>query len=163
MAQDLQSRADNDRGMARGLFSRGVQLMATRVVLYYRSQGHQVGGATCLLLGSPATTGVIGQYGAGLGAGKGRAPVAGPHPRSPRKRHQSGRGDTGYVNSPSSALQTSPPPPVGVQPGETTSSPTFSWHDARGDVQIVLRTTSSVSGFYGGRSSELQSFGYSSM
>ena len=61
-----------------------------------------MGGAAYFPLGSPATTGVMGQYGAGLGAGKGRAPVAGPHPRSPRKRHQSGRGDAGYADTASS-------------------------------------------------------------
>src|SRR4051812_24922087 len=49
--------------MARGLFPRGVQLVATRVVLYHSSQGYQVGGSTCFTLGSPATTNVMGQQG----------------------------------------------------------------------------------------------------
>src|SRR3954470_22747841 len=118
--------------MARGLFSRGAWPVATRVVLYYRSQGHQVGGATCLSLGSPTTASVMGQQRTRLGAVQGRALAAGPHSRSPRKRYQSGRGDTGYADSPSSALQTPPPPPVGVQSGGTTSSPTFYGRNARG-------------------------------
>src|SRR4051812_28052106 len=103
--------------MARGLFPRGVQLMATRVVLHHNSQGYQVGGSTRFSLGSPTTTNVMGQQGARLGASKGSASIRRRHTRSPGERRQSGRGDAGHVNSPSSTLQTSPPPPVGVQPG----------------------------------------------
>src|SRR4051812_32923011 len=134
--------------MARRLFPGGVQLMATRVVLYHSSQGYQVGGSTYLSLGSPAMTNVMGQQGARLGASKGCAHIAEPHQRSRRERCQSGRGDASHVNSSSPALQTSSPPPVGVQSGGTASSSTFPWHDARGNVQIVLRTTNNVSGLH---------------
>src|SRR3954469_19380512 len=72
--------------MAGGLFPRGVRLMATRVVLYHSSQGYQVGGLACFSLGFPAMTNVMGQQGARLGASKGCAPIAEPHPRSPRER-----------------------------------------------------------------------------
>src|SRR3954464_13309128 len=100
--------------MARGLFPGGTRPMATRVVLYYGSQRYQVGGSTCLSLGSPAKTNVMGQQGARLGASKGCARTAEPHPRSPRERYQSGRGDASHVNSSGPALQMLPPPPMGV-------------------------------------------------
>src|SRR3954468_16245093 len=105
--------------MAREFFPRGVQLMATRGVLYHSSQGYQVGGTTCFSLGSPTTTNVMGQQGARLGASKGCAHIVEPHPRSPGERCQSVRGGAGHVNSPSSALETSSPPPMGVQSGGT--------------------------------------------
>ena len=41
--------------------------MATRVVLYHRSQERQVGGASCLSLGSPTTASVMGQQRIRLG------------------------------------------------------------------------------------------------
>src|SRR4051812_6311803 len=107
--------------MARGLFPGGAQPMATRVVLYHSSQGYQVGGSTCLSLGSHATTNFMGQQGARLGACKGCARIAEPHLRSPRERCQSGHGGASYVNPLSPALQTSSRPPVGVQPGGTAS------------------------------------------
>ena len=44
--------------------------MATRVVLYHSSQGHQMGGATCLSLGSSTAAGVMGQQRARLGSSK---------------------------------------------------------------------------------------------
>ena len=106
-----------------------------------------MGGPAYFSLGSPATTNVMGQQGTRPGAGKDRSHIAELHPRPLGDRYQSGRGDAGCANSPSSALQTSPPPPVGIQSGGTASSSTFPWHDARGDVQIVL-TTNNVSGHY---------------
>ena len=56
--------------MARGLLSRGARLVATRMVLYHRSQERQVGGASCLSLGSPITASVMGQQRIGLGLPK---------------------------------------------------------------------------------------------
>ena len=44
--------------------------MATRVVLYHSSQGHQMGGATCLSLGSSTAAGVMGQKGLDWGPSK---------------------------------------------------------------------------------------------
>ena len=60
--------------------------MATRVVLYYSSQGHQMGGATCLPPGSSTAAGVMGQQRARLGAVQGRSSAAGPYSRPPRER-----------------------------------------------------------------------------
>ena len=147
--------------MGRWLLPRGPRPVAARVVLYYRSEGPQTKAATLIPPGTSTLNDVVGQPRAQLGAVRRRAFIAGPDSRSPGEGDQSDCGDAGYANQASSALQTSSSPSMGVQPGGTTSSPTFSWHDARGDVQIVLRTTSSVSGFYGGRRSELQSSGYS--
>ena len=55
------------------------EVVATRVVLYHRSQEHQVGGASCLSLGSPTTASVMGQQRIRLGVIQRRALVAGPH------------------------------------------------------------------------------------
>ena len=99
--------------------------MATGVVLYHRSQGQQAKAAACLSLGPSTTADIIGQQRARLGAVQGCTPIAGPDSRPPRKGDQSGRGDAGYADSASSALQTSPSPPVGIQFGGTTSSPTL--------------------------------------
>ena len=72
--------------MARGLFSRGARFVTTGVVLHHRSQGHQMGGATCLLLGSSIAAGVMGQQRARLGSIQGRSSAAGPYSRPPRER-----------------------------------------------------------------------------
>ena len=85
MAQDLQCEAEGDRRasrgvrrlynkqrrrrpMAKGFLPGGVRLMATGVVLHHSSPRHKARGRPCLPLGPPATTGVMGQQGAGLGA-----------------------------------------------------------------------------------------------
>ena len=120
--------------------------MATGVVLYHRSQGQQAEDAARLLPGPPTTADIMGQQRVRLGAVQGRTPIAGPDLRSPREGDQSGRSDADYADSASSALQTSPPPPVGDQSGGTTSSPTLYGYKTCGDVQIVLRITRSVSG-----------------
>ena len=60
--------------------------MATGVVLHHRSQGHQMGGATCLPPGSSTAAGVMGQQRARLGAIQGRSCAAGPYSRPPRER-----------------------------------------------------------------------------
>src|SRR3954468_19049122 len=100
--------------MARGLFSRGARLVATRMVLYHRSQGHQVGGASCLSLGSPTTASVMGQQRARLGVTQRRAFVAGPNQGSLGKTPQLGQSDASYADPPDLARQTSLPPLVGV-------------------------------------------------
>ena len=100
--------------MAQGLFPGGARLVAAGVVLHNRSQGQQAEAAAHLPLGTSMTADVMGQPRAQLGAVKGRAPIAGPDSRPPREGDQSGRSDVGYVDSASSALQTSPPPPVGI-------------------------------------------------
>ena len=131
VAQDLQCGAEDDRGassgvrrgghkqkgrcpVARGLLSGGARLVATGVVLYHRSQGQQAEAAARLSPGPSTTADVMGQQGARLGAVQGRSSVAGPDSRPPRKGDQSGRSDTGYADPAPSALQTSPPPPVGI-------------------------------------------------
>ena len=132
--------------MARGLFSGGAWFVATGVVLYHRSQGQQAEAAARLSLGPSITSNVVGQQRVRLGAIQGRTPIAGPDSRPPREGDQSGRSDAGYADLASSALQTSPPPPVGIQSGGTTSSPTLHGYDTRGAVQTVLRITRDVSG-----------------
>ena len=67
------------------------------------------------------------------------------------ERERSGRSSVGHADSSHPALQTSPPPPVGIQSGGTTSSPTLYGYKTRGDVQTVLRITRSVSGLDRGR------------
>ena len=50
--------------MARGLFSGGARLVATRVVLYHRSQGQQAEAAARLSPGPSTTADIMGQQGA---------------------------------------------------------------------------------------------------
>src|SRR5918995_4794691 len=100
--------------MARGLLSRGARLVATRMVLYHRSQERQVGGASRLSLGSPITASVMGQQRIRLGVIQRRALVVGPHQGSLRKRPQPGQGDAGHADSPNTAQQSSLPLSVGV-------------------------------------------------
>src|SRR3954471_5044516 len=114
--------------------------MATRMVLCHSSHGYQMGGSPRLSLVSPSTTSVMDQQGARLGASKGCAHTAEPHPRSPRKRYWSGHSNASNVTSSNTALQPSSPPSVGIQSGGTASYSALPRHDARGDVQIVLRT-----------------------
>ena len=120
--------------MARGLFPGGARLVAVGVVLHNRSQGQQAEAAAHLSLGPSTAADVMGQPRAQLGAVKGRTPTTGPDSRPPREGDQSGRSDTGYADPTSSALQTSPPLPMGIQSGGTASSSTLHGCDARGDV-----------------------------
>ena len=142
--------------MAKGFLSRGVQIMATGVVLHHNSSKCQVGSCPHLSLGPSTTTDVMDQQGAELGSSQGRANTAEPYPRSLRGRFQSSYGNASYASSSSPALQTPAPPHVGIQPGRTAHYSEFPRHDARGDVQIVLRTPNRVSGHYRGRGPEQQ-------
>ena len=142
--------------MAKGFLSRGVRIVATGVVLRHSSPKCQVGSRPHLLLGPSTTTDVMDQQGAELGSSQGRANTAELYPRPLRGGFQSGYGNASYAGSSSPALQTPAPLYVGIQPGRTMYYSEFPRHDARGDVQIVLRTPNRVSGHYRGRGPELQ-------
>ena len=88
--------------------------MAMRVVLYHRPQGHQVGGAACLSLGSPRAARVVGHQRPRLGTTPGRAFVAGPHQGSLRKRSQPGQSEASHADPPNTARQTLLPSSMGV-------------------------------------------------
>ena len=100
--------------MARGLFSGGARLVATGVVLYHRPLGQQAEAAARLSPGPSTTADIVGQQRVRLGVVQGRTPIATLDLRSPREEDQPSRSDAGYADSASSALQTSPPPPVGI-------------------------------------------------
>ena len=136
--------------MAKGFLSRGVRIMAIGVVLRHSSPKCQVGSCPHLSLGPSTTTDVMDQQGTELGSSQGCANTAEPYPRSLRGRIQSGYGNASYAGSSSPALQTPAPPHVGIQPGRTAHYSAFPRHDARGDIQIVLRTANRVSGHYRG-------------
>ena len=88
--------------------------MAAGVVLYHRSEGQQAEAAARIPLGTSMTVEVVGQPRAPLGGVKGRAPIAGPDSRPPSEGDRSSRGDAGYANQASPALQTPSSPAMGV-------------------------------------------------
>ena len=142
--------------MAKGFLSRGLRIVATGVVLRHSSPKCQVGSCPHLLLGPSTTTDVMDQQGVELGSSQGRANTVEPYPRSLRGRFQSGYGNASYAGSSSPALETPAPPHVGIQPGRTAHYSKFPRHDARGDVQIILRTPNRVSRHHRGCGFELQ-------
>ena len=126
--------------MAKGFLSRGVRIVATRVVLRHSSPKCQVGSCPHLPLRPSTRTDVMDQQGTELGSSQGRANTAEPYPRSLRGRFQSSYCNASYAGSSSPALQTPAPPHVGIQPGRTVHYSEFPWHDAQGDVKSFFGT-----------------------
>ena len=142
--------------MAKGFLSRGVRIVATGVVLLTAPQSAKWVAAPTFRSGPPPQLMLWISRGLSWGSSQGRANTTEPYPRSLRGRFQSGYGNASYAGLSSPALQTPTPPYVGIQPGRTTRYLAFPQHDARGDVQIVLRTPNRVSGHYRGHESELR-------
>ena len=87
--------------------------MATGVVLHHRSQGHQMGGATCLPPGSSTAAGIMGQQRARLGPSK-DVPLLQGCIRDLQEREITLVVVAQVMLIRRTALQTSPPPPVGI-------------------------------------------------